>query len=252
MTALRTLVVGLLVVASLTGVAVTTAAAADGSPPATVDETATDDHSRFDLSPTDYERPAPPRDTDGPTELVDVDAVQDVLAESTSVTDVVTVVPLIAGYSRFDDPEPMGHETREAIYDTVTADPGIYLAELARQTDTPVSTVRYHTRVLVRENLLERREGKGRTRLVPTEMAENDVVTVEEGTPENLLLALDALGRATGSELAAELDLTKSTVSYHLGRLAEDGLIERETAGRTVENSLTDRGDALVPVTADP
>jgi len=70
------------------------------------------------------------------------------------------VVPL-AGYSRFggDDADALDHETRRRIHDTVAETPGTHLAGVADAVDEPVSTVRYHVRVLEREDVWERRDG---------------------------------------------------------------------------------------------
>ena len=166
-------------------------------------------------------------------------------ADGASILDVVGVTPLVAGYSRFEDPDPLAHETRESIYSTVRDEPGIYVARLARVTDTPVSTVRYHTRVLVDAGLLERLPDSSRNRLVPADMDTEAVVTVD-GTRRDLLRALHEHGPVTGSDLAARLGLSKSTVSYHLERLETDGLIERDQSGRTVTNDVTPTATAVL------
>jgi predicted transcriptional regulator len=171
-------------------------------------------------------------------------------ADGASILDVVGVTPLVAGYSRFEDPDPLAHETRESIYSTVRDEPGIYVARLARVTDTPVSTVRYHTRVLVDAGLLERLPDSSRNRLVPADVDTEAVVTVD-GTRRDLLRALREHGPATGSDLAARLGLSKSTVSYHLERLEADGLIDRDQSGRTVTNDVTPTATAVLGAVAE-
>ncbi|WP_135302327.1 winged helix-turn-helix transcriptional regulator [Haloarcula amylovorans] len=172
---------------------------------------------------------------------------------SLPVTDIVPVVPAVAGYTRFGDSDPLEHETRQRLFDAVSTDPGVYVTELARETDTHVSTTRYHVRVLVDEGLIQRTNENGRSYLFPAH-AENSVspATVEDGTRRALLSALDRHGSATGGELAEQVSLTKSTVSYHLQRLQEDGLIDRQRDGRSTINALADGiSGAFVPTTDD-
>ncbi|WP_276271217.1 winged helix-turn-helix transcriptional regulator [Haloarcula litorea] len=146
---------------------------------------------------------------------------------------------VVVGYSRFGDTDPLEHETRESLHERIAENPGTYVAELARRTDTHVSTVRYHVRVLVDEGLVERRSERGRTHLSPAGSDDGPAPAVEDGTRRSILDSLAQQGAATGEELSERLDLSKSTLSYHLQRLADDGLIAREEAGREVVNVLT-------------
>jgi DNA-binding transcriptional ArsR family regulator len=99
--------------------------------------------------------------------------------------------------------------------------------------------------VLVDAGLLERLPDSSRNRLVPADMDTEAVVTVD-GTRRDLLRALHEHGPVTGSDLAARLGLSKSTVSYHLERLETDGLIERDQSGRTVTNDVTPTATAVL------
>jgi predicted transcriptional regulator len=200
--------------------------------------------------------PSEPRGTDAGGSPIDraiatsAEVTTALTAHGASILDMVGVTPLVAGYSRFEDPEPLAHETRETIYRTVRDEPGIYVARLARVTDTPVSTVRYHTRVLVDAGLLERLPDRSRNRLVPADIDTEAVVTVD-GTRRDLLRTLREHGPATGSDIATRLDLSKSTVSYHLERLASEDLVERDQSGRTVTNDVTPTATAMLGAVAE-
>lgn len=260
MTALSRLLVGLLIVTSLAGVAVTTASATAADQSDRCLEPVHAGPPAFDSFDAPRSQPAsPPTTLDGPTAEdslgdapTDWSVVTVALDDPSVVTDIVGLVPLLAGYSRFGgSDDPLAHETRADIYEAVNEDPGIYVAKLARVTDTPVSTVRYHTRVLVREGLVEQRTERGRSRLVPARQ-EADLVAVDDGTRRALLVALAERGPATGSDLASHLDLSKSTVSYHLGRLEADGLVERDREGRTVQNALSAAARRSLSVAPEP
>lgn len=188
-----------------------------------------------------------------------VDYVESVSDSRTTYADVVTSAA--AGgrghtttevrNSRFGDVEPLGHDTRERLYDVISEDPGVYLTELARRTETPVSTVRYHVRVLVDAGLVERTTERGRTHLSPAGLDDAlSPVRLEDGTRRAILVALDRLDRATGQELADHLGLTEATLSYHLQRLSDDGFVVREDDGRTVVNALA-TGAANLHATAE-
>lgn len=81
-----------------------------------------------------------------------------------------------------------------------------------------------------------------------------------------MLTVLEAVARlepTSGSELAATLDRDPSTVSHHLSRLADAGLVKRERDGPALHNSLAPEArpaldsientadDGFEPATAD-
>lgn len=74
------------------------------------------------------------------------------------------------------------------------------------------------------------------------------------GTRHRLLAALDV--PQPGHGLAARLGLSKATVSYHLSRLHDSGLVERRRLGREVYYARTPAADRLtaaaVPLDARP
>lgn len=255
MSARRALVTTLFVLAGVSGLALTAAAggaAAQSGPQATGPVAADAQSAALPsglLGPAQGAESVPPMDP-GPDSQVQ-SAVDSVVRAAGTVGDLVHLLPLVAGYSRVATEDPLNHETRAALYETVERDPGVYLAELARATDTPVSTVRYHVRVLERAALVERRSRGGRSHVVPADADTGPLTALDGETQRTLLATLDCMEPATGADLAAELDLTKSTVSHHLSRLAEADLVAREPVGRTVENRLTDRGREALAL-ADP
>ena len=160
------------------------------------------------------------------------------------------VLPLaaIGAYSRFDDSsDPLEHDTRATIYETVTASPGIYLAQIAHQIGVELSTVRYHCRVLTDEGLLNRQSVGGHHCLFPQESrpsAEEQTdpelqAALRNDTKSEVLRAVYRHEPASVSTLAAELERADSTVSYHLDQLESRDLVERERDGREVRVQLT-------------
>ena len=179
---------------------------------------------------------------------------------SAAIADAVDVGPplvAVGAYSRFDDSsDPLEHDTREDIYETVTTFPGLSLAQTSDRTDADHSTVRYHCRVLEHEGLLDRESIGGQRRLFPVTNGFD-----EDSTEQALQAALrneaqsavlTSVGRGepiSVSALASTLDRADSTVSYHLDRLETRDLIDRTKVGRTVEVRLSDAVRERIPST---
>ncbi|RQG97761.1 winged helix-turn-helix transcriptional regulator [Natrarchaeobius chitinivorans] len=153
----------------------------------------------------------------------------------------------LLGYQRFSDDDPLEHDARSAIYKEIRSSPGTYLAEISDETGVPVQTARYHLRILEFENLVSRKDVRGHRRYFPidTESAELDAALNDEATAA-VLYALADDGPDSVSGLADTLDRDPSTVTHHLGRLEEDGLVERERDGRAVVNRLSADAERLL------
>lgn len=62
---------------------------------------------------------------------------------------------------------------------------------------------------------------------------------LSDPTRRQLLVAIADRPRATATELAAELPISRQAVIKHLSALAEAGLLDRERAGREVHYRVT-------------
>ncbi|MGA9400246.1 winged helix-turn-helix transcriptional regulator [Haladaptatus sp.] len=158
----------------------------------------------------------------------------------------------VGSYSRYDGSNPLNNATRATIYATVAEEPGLSLSALSEETDIPRSTVRYHVRILQEEKLVETTTVRGKRRVNP---AGDDnpalAASLSDEATASLLETVARDGPASVSDLADALDRTPGTVSYHLERLADDGLVERERAGNAVVTTLPDSVAAAVGTTMD-
>ena len=147
----------------------------------------------------------------------------------------------VFGYKRYSDDDPLEHETREQLYEFIRDSPGAYLTEITEGTDVKMGTARYHLRILAFENLVTSEEIRGRRRYVTvgTEWAELEAALHDE-TTARIVESLAEKGPDSVSGLADRLDRDPSTITHHLDRLAEDGIVERERDGRAVVNKLSD------------
>lgn len=119
--------------------------------------------------------------------------------------------------------------TREQIFGTISRCPGIHFNELVRRLELAPGQVQYHVKRLVREDRIVREACFGRTHHFPcgVDGADRQVIALlRRETPRAIVtkvLEVDSIERRA---LAADLDLAESTVSYHLDRLEEAGVID--------------------------
>lgn len=153
----------------------------------------------------------------------------------------------LLGYQRYDDSDPLAHDGRARIHRCITTREGAYLSEVARATGTPLSTVRYHLRVLEHEGLVTTRKVLGKRWYVPVGADRPELdLALDDGPAGTVLETLADGGPGSVSDLAERLDRDPSTVTHHLSRLEEAGLVERERDGPAVVNRLAPEVDAAL------
>ncbi|HUR69206.1 MAG TPA: ArsR family transcriptional regulator [Candidatus Thermoplasmatota archaeon] len=150
-------------------------------------------------------------------------------------------------------PEP--EEMRQRVYDTVRRYPGIHLRGIERELSTSAALAQYHLRSLAEEGLVEHHEQGGYARYYPTARGKSARVTtrdvplvglLREEVPLHIVLLLLDRGALTHTELVRELGIAKSTVSYHLAKLAEAGIVEREPGAPALRLADAERIDRLI------
>jgi len=132
-------------------------------------------------------------------------------------------------------------DVRALVYDVVRRYPGIHIREVERQTGISAPLAHYPLRKLIDNGFVEVHEQGGYARHFPTDKGKSARVMPEdlplvgllrEEVPLHVVLLILDRGPMTHTELVEELDIAKSTVSYHLAKLAEAGVVERG-AGET-------------------
>jgi DNA-binding transcriptional ArsR family regulator len=143
------------------------------------------------------------------------------------------LVPIVVGYVRPDEGDPLAHDTRAALVEAVRESPGAPLASVGRAVGVPRSTARYHVDVLEREGYVVAEQVAGRNRLFPAEAESRALAAaLQRAGAGDLLRSLATDGPASVTELADRIDRSPATVSHHLSGLADDGLVDRRADGR--------------------
>ena len=143
-------------------------------------------------------------------------------------------------FSTFSDAEPMGatETTRQKILAYITSHPGTHLRRVCRELGLAMGDVQYHIHRLERDGkVTSTRRGFYRFFYPSTLFGEKqrDVLSVLTlDTPRELLLAIVEKPGSSQEELARAVGVSQPTVSWHLRRLAELGIVRGEQRGRSM------------------
>jgi predicted transcriptional regulator len=139
---------------------------------------------------------------------------------------------VIAIFRYGSEEDPLTHDLRSRMVDWIEATPGVTLSELAERTEASLSTVRHHARVLERERLVRSDKIRGNRRFFGRGTEHEELIAALDGeVPGTIIGELRDRETATVGDLVEAADRSYSTVSYHLDRLAEDGIVAKSRDG---------------------
>ena len=126
--------------------------------------------------------------------------------------------------------------TRDRIRALVIQYPGLHLREVARQLDMSIALVQYHLPGLVEAGLVEVHEDGGIARLFPPrlEVDEATLTALRDRKRLHIVLTLMDRGPLRHAELCQATAMGKSTLSFHLQRLEEAGVVRRDDGAITL------------------
>ncbi len=138
-----------------------------------------------------------------------------------------------------DEPEL---DSRRAIFGEIRATPGIHFRELLRRHEYAQGTIQYHLRWLEDEGLVESSDDGNFTRYYPANSFETGDKTTMNALrrkySRRIIAQLASENELSTATLSERVGKSRSTVSWHLSRLHEEGIVEKERDGRTVLYSL--------------
>lgn len=143
-------------------------------------------------------------------------------------------------------------ETRELIADHVRAHPGVHFSGIVRALDLAPGQVQYHLRRLRRADRVTEEGLYGRTHYYPPGFdpwERRALALLRRETAGDIVARLVAGGSARPADVAADLDLARSTLSWHVDRLEASGLVERrrdDHGGVTLAAADPERTAALL------
>jgi len=130
-----------------------------------------------------------------------------------------------------DDDGSDANETREAIRGYVPTNPGAHFSKLRDDLRLGTGEAQHHLRKLEEADEVESAKDADYRRYFPAgrfdDLDKRALGYLRRDTPRGMILALLRDPTVTGADLAAELDVSRPTVSTAATELAEAGLLDR-------------------------
>lgn len=125
--------------------------------------------------------------------------------------------------------EVLNLENRRTIYDFISKHPGIHMREMERELAMPPGLLSYHLDYMVKRDVLKV-EGDGyRKYYFPADryhMKDRRIISLlRQESYRKIIIHILMQGPSSFRDLQDDLQVSKSTLSYHLKRLASHGLV---------------------------
>lgn len=153
-------------------------------------------------------------------------------------------------YTRISRDELLEHPTRAQIHEAIQETPGIHLSQLSRSLELSWGTLLHHLRKLEDANLVTSEETQGkRCFFLPGQVSSEErsiLPALENEKARKIAEFYAANPGASQSEAAEALGYSPALISWHLNKLEEAGVVERERVGRRHQVGITQEALAVV------
>jgi DNA-binding transcriptional ArsR family regulator len=156
-------------------------------------------------------------------------------------------------YSRIQRDDALENDTRREVYEIVEENPGVCIQEAADQADVSYSTASYHLKRLVRMDYVTREEDGNKVLYYKNggtfTAEERDLIPILQN--EEAMRVFHHIVEnpwCYRAQVADALDVSHTTVNWHLDRLQDADLVEEHREGRSCHLNVNE--EALDRVTS--
>jgi predicted transcriptional regulator len=133
--------------------------------------------------------------------------------------------------------ESMALSPRDQVYSTIIQNPGLHFREIQRRVDIATGALQYHIDYLRKKHLIyEEKEGKfSRFYAYQAEPVNSKLMNLlRQDQVRQIVLFLLNKRKATIKTITQEINLSSSTLKFHMQKLIEAGVVlEKTTNGKT-------------------
>ncbi|WP_265108326.1 winged helix-turn-helix transcriptional regulator [Halosolutus halophilus] len=145
-------------------------------------------------------------------------------------------------------------ETRRQIRDRIHTNAGVHFNELVRRSEFAPGQIQYHVRRLLDADELVRNEFYGQTHYYPPGYDEWEravLALFRRETAREIVVYLIEHEPVDPATVAADLDIARSTLEYHLDRLTDHDVVEKRYDDRNRVSLRLANPDRTAPLLSE-
>lgn len=168
------------------------------------------------------------------------------IAQVTSAPEIfltLKLVPLLGGCKKISRSNILDNLNRKKMYDLVRSSPGTYFNEIVKKTGLNRGTVRYHVDLLETEHMIVSHKVNGKRRYFQNgstyEEKEMTIITVlRDNMNRQIIQEILNSERINNGILAKTMGISTPSMSWHMKRLVEQGIVRADKDGRCATYSI--------------
>lgn len=155
----------------------------------------------------------------------------------------IKFVPMLGGCNKIGRSNALANLNRERLYDFIKSCPGVYFNEIIKKTGLNRGTVKYHIDVLETQNMIESYKANGKIRYFQNNFTygEKDKVVIaalKNDVDQKIILEILNDQCITNKTLVEKIGVSASTISWHIRRLKEQGIVMADKEERHTTYSI--------------
>jgi predicted transcriptional regulator len=128
--------------------------------------------------------------------------------------------------------EALNLENRRKIFEFISKHPGTYLREMERELGLMTGVLSYHLDYMEKRRMLRVEDDGYRKRYFVSDrfrIEDRKTITVlRQPAPRSIVIHILTNGPSSFNQLQKLMECAKSTLSYHLGRMVQRGILVKE------------------------
>jgi predicted transcriptional regulator len=155
-----------------------------------------------------------------------------------------------SGHSYPPEKTVVSQTTQSRVYDCIKAHPGIHLRKIGRELGLATGDVQYHLYKLEKEGRVNSIRNGLYKSFYPSNLfgeAQKRILGIlSQDTAREVLLNIIRNPNTSQEELALVLKVSQPTISWHVKRLVELGILQKEQKGRSVAYQVLIEGAEIL------
>lgn len=152
-------------------------------------------------------------------------------------------LPLIGGFRRVSNKNLFGNSSRDTIFQCVKENPGVHLAEMERSTGFTYKNLIYHLNILknfgkITSSACKNTKGFFENSGKFSQEERLVILNLKHDSSRKILGAIAENPGISRQEISTLMGISGPSVSWHIGFLVHDHIIEQKKEGNTVKHYL--------------
>lgn len=148
----------------------------------------------------------------------------------------IRLFPILGGYKRIGRSNVLENMTRDKLYGFIKSFPGTYFNKIIKETELNKGTVEYHLGMMEAQDLIVSYKANGKIRYFLNQSSykkedQTVIAALKNDVYRRIILEILNNQSINHKTLSEKIGVSAPTITHHIKRLKEKGIVKAETKG---------------------